>query len=1243
MKRIFSCIAVLLLLCCIAVITAASADAPVIGVSCPESVTVGETFDVYITVTEGSGIGGGKMKLNYDSSVLELLSITKDSLLSNATAFANNTTGKISWAGVQGITAGGNLFKASFLAKTIYADTRTAIYVSDLKVTDASTSVITALSMSGDTVVRGKVMPTLSIDVNEEVQVGKTFDVAVRMTADSHACGGKFALTYDNTKFSVVSADVGSALAGTTVFVNPAYKENAVRLTFAGITEMNAGGDVLNVTFRALDGAEGDAAFAIENCRMEDADGAAIEWDIVNAYVALVEELVCETSTTYTVENGELHFTTKVKNCFQDAVLVIALYKNGFMQDVAMTVVNGSTVPTVMESCDFDNIGIMLWDSVTTMRPLAKRVHTATASAELLEKLPDFSCAITVAADGVISDNNPVLPAKIDGTPITWTLSNIKNYAIVDNRIAVIDYTDIADEVLTLTASVQIADGYPEASRTFTVDTSVLRLGSEHVALVYPEANAKLCRADTFRYAIEVRAVETDGFSKAVLPVYGEIGYRCSATDADGNTMEAERNFIRNGDMYSVAETALIGSVNTVTAYVTGNSGSSVAVYTVTYTFTVVPRVHTVTYAANGGVVMANGKAVTSQTLAEDSRLCADLTVSRTGYTFGGWYADTDLSELFWDGGADAHMPAEDITLYAAWIPNTYTVTLNPNRGAISNRTVQVTFGAPYSITRKPTRTGYIFDGWYTAREGGERITTATVVSVAEDHTLYAHWTAKTYTVTFDACGGENTETERTVTYDTAYGTLPVPTRAGYLFDGWFTSSSSGTEVVAKDLVSLTADQTLYAHWTAHSFTLHLQAGEGTVEPTSITMLCGIPFGTLPTPTRDYYTFVGWYDAAEGGNPITEETVHGEAVEMTVYAQWSANNYTVTFDANGGNTSTASATVTYTGTYGTLPTPSRTGFGFNGWYTAASGGTVVYDSTTVSTAADHTLYAQWTPNTYKLEWYSDTNTCIEVERVASPYKGEWLGMVSYGFPIYYGDVLRVYYTASEGYELTSTGAVNITVTGNLHSAHIYSYARARNYTYDIVYRSSNGTFLGSTTATYAYGTTNTIYPPSFNGYFTPGSQSVKWDSVNGKTITFVYTPSSVSNRQHIAYGAWDTYYGYDYITYDVYVNTRNRTATSIEVCVDWTNTLRASYRYGYYQEYNACFGGNTWTPAIRINESWTWNSNVSYDRSQTASSSWVTVPVTAIQTTVTYKSHWWAHENAGDSGVIETTFTIPAY
>ena len=119
---------------------------------------------------------------------------------------------------------------------------------------------------------------------------------------------------------------------------------------------------------------------------------------------------------------------------------------------------------------------------------------------------------------------------------------------------------------------------------------------------------------------------------------------------------------------------------------------------------------------------------------------------------------------------------------------------------------------------------------------------------------------------------------------------------------------------------------------------------------------------TLPTLTRDGFAFDGWYTAATGGTKVGEGGAsYTPAATITLYAQWTTSvSYTVTFDANGGSCSSSTLTTKSDGTV-TLPTPTRDGYTFNGWFTAASGGTSVGGAgATYTPTSDITLYAQWT-------------------------------------------------------------------------------------------------------------------------------------------------------------------------------------------------------------------------------------------------------------------------------------------
>ena len=88
---------------------------------------------------------------------------------------------------------------------------------------------------------------------------------------------------------------------------------------------------------------------------------------------------------------------------------------------------------------------------------------------------------------------------------------------------------------------------------------------------------------------------------------------------------------------------------------------------------------------------------------------------------------------------------------------------------------------------------GYAFDGWYTAKTGGTKIIGSSIASTSYT-VLYAHYTPKTYKISFDGNGGSD-GTEITVTFDKPYGTLPSSSRKGYSFAGWYTAKSGGTRI----------------------------------------------------------------------------------------------------------------------------------------------------------------------------------------------------------------------------------------------------------------------------------------------------------------------------------------------------------------------------------------------------------------------------------------------------------------
>lgn len=216
-----------------------------------------------------------------------------------------------------------------------------------------------------------------------------------------------------------------------------------------------------------------------------------------------------------------------------------------------------------------------------------------------------------------------------------------------------------------------------------------------------------------------------------------------------------------------------------------------------------------------------------------------------------------------------------------------------------------------------PAKTGYTFGGYYTSTGGGgtQYITSGGVMTnnlykQSGNRTLYAKWTAKTFTVTFDANGGTTSTASKTVTYASTYGTLPTPTRTGHSFSGWYTAKSGGTKITADTTVSITAAQTLYARWTANQYTLTVNPNGGAYagSTSATTLSTKLQYGTttngtIAIPERNGYKFLGYYTAATGGTKVYDETgacvknttyfdsngAYKATSNLTVYAQWKAN------------------------------------------------------------------------------------------------------------------------------------------------------------------------------------------------------------------------------------------------------------------------------------------------------------------------------------------------------------------
>ena len=410
--------------------------------------------------------------------------------------------------------------------------------------------------------------------------------------------------------------------------------------------------------------------------------------------------------------------------------------------------------------------------------------------------------------------------------------------------------------------------------------------------------------------------------------------------------------------------------------------------YYMSYTYGV-----TLTYNANNGTGAPAAQSGTAYMNYTGTKVGATITLSTTKptrqyYTFSGWYTETS-------GGTKlgtTYTITGNTTIYAQWSGNVYTVTLN-NQSATSagstavyekygtgiyketactnkmttsanaitkpSRSYTLTYNANGgTVSGTSTTASYTFGGYYTATGGGGdqlinangNITTAfTTTKYGANATLYAKWTRNDIS-------------------------LATPTRAGYTFKGWFTATSGGTQITSA--TSITANQTIYAQWAANTYTVNYNANGGTGTMASDTATYEANYTTKANAfTRTGYTFKGWNEKADGTgtdwtNWIGKPWKWAYTNNITLYAQWTVNTYTVSYNANGGTGTMASDTITYGQNYTAKANAfTRTGYTFKGWNEKADGTGTDWTNWIGKPwqwtyTNNITLYAQWTVNTY---------------------------------------------------------------------------------------------------------------------------------------------------------------------------------------------------------------------------------------------------------------------------------------
>ena len=468
---------------------------------------------------------------------------------------------------------------------------------------------------------------------------------------------------------------------------------------------------------------------------------------------------------------------------------------------------------------------------------------------------------------------------------------------------------------------------------------------------------------------------------------------------------------------------------------------------------------------------------------------------------------DTDNYFMWLDGNGNSYepggsVPADVTELTVQWTAPIYAVTLNTNGGTINNGNVTEYIygvGATLPTADDMTYTGHTFKGWYD-NEGltGDPVTAIGGTEMGNKE-YWAKWEINQYTITFDTAGG-SAIAPITQDYGTAITAPADPTREGYTFAGWDTAIPATMPA---------HNMTITAQWTVNQYTITFDTDGGS-EVAPITQDYGSAITAPAAPTREGYTFTGWDKTIPATMP---------AGDMTITAQWTVNQYTITYDLDGGTAEGNPDTYTVETDAFTLKNPTRPGHTFTGW---SGTGLTGEDNLTLTipkgSTGNRSYTAHWSLNTYSITY--DLN-----------------GGTASGNPTSYtveSATITLNQPTKTGYTFTGwsgtdlTGEDNLTVTIPAGSTGDRSYtAHWSLNTYSITYDLDGGTASGNPDFYTVESSTITLNPPTRTGYTFIGWSGTDLSGSDNLTVTI--PTGSIGNRSYTAHWSLNTYS----ITYDL--------------------------------------------------------------------------------------------------------------
>lgn len=363
-----------------------------------------------------------------------------------------------------------------------------------------------------------------------------------------------------------------------------------------------------------------------------------------------------------------------------------------------------------------------------------------------------------------------------------------------------------------------------------------------------------------------------------------------------------------------------------------------------------------VTYETKGG------NAVKSQSVRLFGKF-PNIRPTRKGYTFTGWNEKNRDYKMLGDWSRIHY----NMTAVANWRINKYSISYNYNGGTkIGEKDNPSSYTIASSIVlATPGRTGYKFEGWYTDKNYKNRITR--ISGRTGNLKLYAKWSAQKYQVVFNTNGGSRVNGSLKVSYNSVFGQLPSSKRKDYTFEGWFTKTKGGTKVTSKTKVTITRNITLYAQWKPINYKISYYSNvKGMTNNNRNSYNITTNNFTLTNPTLEGYTFAGWYADKDYKKKANTNVKKEYRKNITFYAKFIENTYTIQYDPNGGTGDMKSIKCVYSQTYELQKNQFTNGNRkFTGWNTEKNGnGSAYADGAHISKLCANKngkviLYAQW--------------------------------------------------------------------------------------------------------------------------------------------------------------------------------------------------------------------------------------------------------------------------------------------